>query len=428
MKRLLLFGGILLLIAAFGAIVVLNPGAVEFHPTHVHSFRPMLGLLLIFTFCAGALVAVLGGSLRHLGTALASWRARRAERVAAQAGAWHQTGEELAWGGDLARSRALLQKAWKRHPGNSGAALALASSYLDTGEYAAAQTVLEAAAAENAHDPDLRYALGETLRRRGEHAEAIRMLETVRVVHPRAPRVLVSLRELYRETGRWEEGARVQEVYVQTLPSDARQAEAERLLHFRYQAACAMTDPGARLAALDALVQRDRTFVPALVSFGDALVAVGRLDEAQRVWERAFKSQPRLVFLERLLAYDAHSPRAATLLAKYRDQLEPDSVRLLHARVALADGAVDRAVAELEAIHRLDGAEVQRTWAEVFHRRGEHDQAWAALRRATDHLGALETDHRCIVCSKVVGAWSGYCDGCERWDTYRSTTELPATA
>jgi hypothetical protein len=74
MKRLLLFVGVLLLIVAFGAVVLLNPGEVEFHPTHLHSFRPMLGLLLIFTFCAGAAVAVVGGSLRNLSSTLGNWR------------------------------------------------------------------------------------------------------------------------------------------------------------------------------------------------------------------------------------------------------------------------------------------------------------------------------------------------------------------
>ena len=101
------------------------------------------------------------------------------------------------------------------------------------------------------------------------------MLETVRVQHPRAPRVLISLRELYRETGRWKEAADVQALYLQTLPAEAQAAERERLVQFRYQAALALPDPDARLTALDAVVQSDRTFIPALVSLGDALVAAG---------------------------------------------------------------------------------------------------------------------------------------------------------
>lgn len=428
MKRLLIFGAILVFIAAFVAIVVLNPGEVDFRPTHIHSFRPTLGVLLIVVFCVGVTVALLGGSLRNLGGALGNWRARRDARLAAQAGQWHQAGEQLAWGGELERSRALLRKACKRPPGNSAAALALASSFMDTGEFAAAQEVLEAAVARDAADPDLRYALGEALRRRGESSEAIRMLETVRVQHPRAPRVLISLRELYRETRRWKEAADVQAVYLQALPPATPRGEVERLVQFRYQAALALPDLDARLGALDAAVQSDRGFVPALVSLGDALAQHGRAEEAQKLWEKAFKQHPRLVFIERMLAQDdaARTQRAVSLLTKYRDQLDADSVRLLLARTALSEGDLVRASAELQAVTKQDSPTVQRVWAEILYRRGEVEKAWDALRRAADHLGAGAADHHCSVCGRLSEAWSGFCEGCERWDTYRSGSELPA--
>jgi tetratricopeptide (TPR) repeat protein len=425
MKRLLIFIGAVALIGAFLAIVVLNPSEVDFHPTHIHSFRPSLGVLTILVFCAGALVALLGGSARNIGVALSNWRARRAARLAAQAGEWQHSGEQLAWGGEVERSRTLLRKAWKRNPGNGAAALALASSYMDTGEYAAAHEVLETAVTQDASDPDVRYALGEALRRLGEHSEAIRMLETVRVQHPRAPRVLISLRELYRATGRWKEAADVQALYVETLPAAAQPPERQRLVQFRYQAALALPDPNARLTALDAVVQSDRTFVPALVSLGDALIAQNRADEAHKLWEKAFKQQPRLVFIERLLAQDA-TPRARgiALLGKYREQLDAASVHLLQARVALGDGDLARASTELQAVSQQETPTVQRTWAEILHRRGEHEKAWDALRSAADHLGAAASDHHCVVCGRFSEGWSGYCEGCERWDTYRSGSEL----
>jgi tetratricopeptide (TPR) repeat protein len=428
MKRIVVFGAALLLIAAFVAIVALNPGEVDFRPTHIHTLRPMLGVLLIVAFCAGAVLALFGGSLRNLSAALTNWRARRAARQATQASEWHRTGEQLAWEGEIDRSRALLKKAWKRQPGNAAAALALASSYMDTGEYGAAHDVLAAAVGQDANDPDLRYALGEALRRRGDNREAIRMLETVRVQHPRAPRVLISLRELYRETGRWKEAADVQALYLQTLPPEAQAPERERLVQFRYQAALEQSEPEARLTGLDAVVQSDRTFIPALVSLGDALVQQGRADEAQKLWEKAFKAQPRLVFVERLLGRDAGAPqhRAVTLLGKYREQLAGDSVHLLLARVALADGDVELASTELKAVGRQESPTVQRMWAEILHRRGQTEEAWAALRHAADHLGASATDHHCTVCGRFSEAWVGYCEGCERWDTYRSGAEIVA--
>jgi tetratricopeptide (TPR) repeat protein len=297
---------------------------------------------------------------------------------------------------------------------------------MDTGEYGGAQEVLEAAVGEDAGDPDLRYALGETLRRRGRTSDAIRMLETVRVQHPRAPRVLISLRELYRESGQWEQAAGLEDAYLQTLPVEVRGGERERLVQFRYQAAVALPGAAARLAALDAVVRSDRAFVPAQVSLGDALVEAGRIDEARKLWEKAFKASPRLVFVERLLASATsrrERERALALLGKHSDRVDPDGMHLLLASSALADDRLDAAERELAAVADQDAATVQRGWAELYHRRGDSTAAWTALSRAADRLGAAATDHCCTVCGRFSEAWVGYCEGCERWDTYRSGPE-----
>lgn len=426
MKRGLLVLGGLALAVAFALLIALNPNEVEFRPTHLHSFRPMLGVLLIITFCAGVATVMFGGALRGVSTRLGEWRAQRRARAAAQAGAWYAEGEAAAWAGELERSRALLRKSWRKRSGNSPAALALATSYLDTGEYAKARDVLQAALEEDSNDPDLRYALGEALRRLGEPAEAIRNLETLRVRFPHAPRVLVSLRELYRETERWREAADVQAAFVDTLPAAERAPEQVRLTELRYQAAVALGDPAERLAALDAVVQEDRAFVPALVGLGDALVAADRLDDAMKCWEKAFRARPRLVFIERLLAHERSTrehERILALLGKYWSELDGDGARLLLARAALAAGGFDTAERELRAIGAQETPTVQRAWAELHHLRGDHPAAWEAISRAVDRLGGAAADHRCSACGRVSEAWTGYCPGCGRWDTYRAAGE-----
>lgn len=423
MKRGLVVLGGIALVTVFALLIALNPGEVEFRPTHLHSFRPMLGVLLILTFCAGGALVLLGGGMRQVSTRLSDWRARRGARAAAQAAAWHQEGEVAAWAGELERSRTLMRKAWRRQSGNSPAALALASSYMDTGEYAAAQEVLQAALEEDPNDADLRYALGEALRRRGETAEAIRMLETLRVRFPHAPRVLVSLRELYRDAERWREAADVQAAYLDTLPPAARSGEDRRLIELRYNAALALPEAPERAVALDAVVQSDRAFVPALVGLGDALADSGRLDEAMKLWEKALRHQPRLVFVERMLAHERSSrehERILALLGKHWNELDGDGARLLLARAALATGAFDTAERELRAIGRQDAPTVQRAWAELHHQRGEHTAAWTAISGAADRLGAAAADHRCTVCGRPSETWVGYCGGCGRWDTYRA--------
>jgi tetratricopeptide (TPR) repeat protein len=289
---------------------------------------------------------------------------------------------------------------------------------MDTGEYAAAQEVLAAALEDTPDDADLRYALGETLRRRGDRVAAIRMLETLRVRFPRAPRVLISLRELYRDSERWGDAADVQAVYFDTLAQAARAGEHERLIELRYQAALALPEATDRLAALDAVVAQERDFVPGLVSLGDALADAGRTDEAMKLWEKAFRSHPRLVFVERLLAHERSArehERVMALLGKHWNEVEGDGAHLLLARSALATGAFDTAERELRAVAAQDAPTTLRAWAELHHQRGDHAAAWSAATRGADHT--------CTVCRRVAETWVGYCPGCGRFDTYRAGGE-----
>jgi tetratricopeptide (TPR) repeat protein len=387
MKRLLAAAGGLLALAVFGGLAYLNPTEVGFQFSPGETLRLPLGWLLVLTFISGALLVVVWNSLRDLGRRLAGWRERRRVKEAIRVNEWHESGAALAWEGEVERGRTLLRRAWSRRPSHAAAALALATSYMDTAEYDAAREVLEEAVRQNAIDPDLRYALAESLRRSGEVDDAIRMLETVRVQHPHAPRALVTLRELYTEAGRWREAAQVQQAYLETLSDSIRPGEETRLRDLRYRAALAAGDPARRADALRALTETYRDFMPAALGLGDALAAGGRIGEARAVWEKAFKAHPDLPFIERLLANPEHPrdrEKTLALLARHRQQLDPDGVHLLLARFELSGNDPDAAAAELRAIANQQTPAVQRCWADLHHRRGQHEEAWKILTALAD--------------------------------------------
>ena len=405
----------------------LHPGPVDFHYWTGRSIRLPLGWLLVFTFLAGVIIVAAVSSLLRLGRRLGSWRARRRVRQAVRVEHWHHSGTTLHWDGDLQGSRGLLRRAWRSQTKNSAAALALAASYLDTGEYRGAQEVLTTAVEEDPNDPDLRYAFAEVLRRNGEQTEAIRMLETVRVQHPRAARALLGLRDLYCEGGSWREAAQLQETYLKILSDGERPSERERWLHLRYQAAVSLEDLTPRVDALSALVQSERNFVPAVISLGDGLIMCQRPEEAKRLWERAFRNHPRLVFIERLLAQQ-NAPRdrqkILTLMNKYSEQLDANRCHLLNARAALASDQLDAAAKELQTIAQQDSRAVRKCWAELYHRRGQVEEAWKTIHAIIETGGHVGSIYRCTTCRRFSRVWTGYCRICKQWDSYRFGGDL----
>ncbi len=219
----------------------------------------------------------------------------------------------------------------------------------------------------------------------------------------------------------------MQEVYLRSLPATGPVQNERRLLtQLRYQAAMSMTPPSSRMDALSALMQSDNNFVPAAVSYGDALVAAGKSDEAVKHWERIFRNVPRIIFIERILSQQTapkDRQRTLTLMKKYAQSLDADAVHLVTARVALEEGDTATAATELEAINRKTAPAVQLIWARLYAARNESEQATDALTKVAEQTAPYSGGYRCTACGGVSADWVGCCRSCLEYDTYRPAIE-----
>jgi tetratricopeptide (TPR) repeat protein len=408
----------------------LNPADVEFRLTPTYKMPGHLGSLMVFAFLTGAVSVLLVVSVQAGRRAFLAWRSRRRQRRSERIDEWEERGEHLVWAGDPQRGRALLQKAWQRRPHNAHAVIALAASYRDTGELHRARGLLFDAANQYHTDPDILFALADAHRAAGERGPCTEVLERLRALHPRAPRVLRALRDVYVDAQRWQEAAALQETLIGEL-RDVQQATGEReyLTVLHYQASLALTDPAVRIQALENLADGRAASLPILVSLGDVLLAGGRTDEASVVWERALRATPRTVLLERLAAIATetrHRDRLRTLLRKLRtDQVNAAHVHLLTAQLHLADGNVDAAARELEAVGHEGPAPalLHHLWGEVHRHRGQLEQAMNAYAHASD----AACTYQCTGCQRTTAEWVGWCAQCGRWDSYRAAVEISAT-
>ncbi|MFI5365179.1 MAG: tetratricopeptide repeat protein [Candidatus Binatia bacterium] len=427
MKRALAILVGVVIVCAVAYVSWLNPTGVEFRVAPTRSVQAPLAALMIFACIIGVLLVLSVVMIQAGRRAFLTWWQGREQRRVERIEEWEERGEALVWHGEIQQGRALLHKAWQRRPEGAHAVLALAASYQDTGELERARTLLAEAAQQHHTNPDVLFALAEAHRAAGEHAACIDVFERLRALQPRAPRALRGLRDGYVEAKRWSDAAAVQEALLAELRDpECAAREREHLTALRYQAGTVLHEAAARAQAFEALADSRGGSLPMLVSLGDALSADGRGDEASVVWERALRGTPRTVLVERLagIATEArHRERLATVLRKLRgDQVQMDNVHLLAAELYLADGNVDDAARELDAIEDAQNAPplLQGLRAEVHRRRGHLEQALDAYRRGA---GKRRMYH-CTVCQRAAPEWTGYCTACGGWDTYRSDIEI----
>jgi len=406
----------------------LNPTPVEFRLSPEWSVNGHVGALMMAAFTAGGSFILLFVSIGAARRAVVGWRSERRRRRSRRIDEWEEQGEHLVWRGDVQRGRALLQKALQKRPEDARTVLALAASYQDTGELHRARGVLFDAATQQNVAPEILYALAEVHRITGESGPYIEALERLRALYPRAPRALRSLRDAYEEGQRWQDAVPLQESLLEEVrDADGLARERQRLLALRYQMALQIAEPKARLRALETLADGRAPALPLMISVGDALVAVGQVDEASILWERALRSNPRSILVERLAGIATqpkHRERLRTVLRKLRsDHVQASALHLWTAQLLLADGDVEATAQELEAVPAAGRTTAlwHRLWTEVHRRRGQVEQALLSALEAANADG-----HRCQTCGRPSPTWIAYCPTCRDWDSYRATIELGA--
>jgi tetratricopeptide (TPR) repeat protein len=405
----------------------LNPTAVALNFSPTRTITAPLAVLIVFAFAAGALLIGIMAAIQAGRRAVTAWRYGRRQRRGERIDAWTAQGRHLLRDGEQQQGRAVLQKAWRRQPEEAGALLALVESLCDTGEWRQATVLLEDSTRRHHTDPDILLALAETHRRAGNAAAAIEVLERVRALHPRWPRALAALRDRYVEAARWSDAATVQDaLMVELRDADTIARQGDVLTTLRYRAAAEVTDPNARVEALEALADRHGAVLPILIGLGDSLAAADQPAEASVVWERALRTTPRTVAVDRLvgIATDrSHRERVRMLLRRLRtDQVRLDNIRLLVAEILLADGQVDEAAQHLDAIQAPTEAPalLHTLWGDVYRRRGLLEQAAAAYGRGDSRARR----YSCRQCARTEPLWQAVCPTCGEWDSYRASVEI----
>ncbi|HVM94976.1 MAG TPA: tetratricopeptide repeat protein [Candidatus Acidoferrales bacterium] len=427
MKRAILVG--LAMVCLIIYLVLLNGESVDFRLTTHWTVHWNVGALIGSAFVTGVLLALAVFAVQATRRAFVEWRTGRLQRRSSRIDQWEESGEELIWNGDAQRGRALLQKAWQRRPESSYAVLALAESFRDTGELHRARGVLYDAAGQQHTNPDVLFALAETHRAAGEIGPSIEALERLRALHPRAPRVLRALRDAYAQTERWHDAVGAHEVLIAEIREPQQVTrERETGVMLRYQAALQLKDSDKKVEALEALAASRTPPLPVVVSLGDALANAGRADDASAVWERALRSNPRTVLVERLtkLASETrHRDRLRALLRKTRpQQVVADNLHWTIAQLWLQDHNAEEAQREIQAIQQPETVGAAYHWlqAEVHRQRGQIEQAVAAYAKAAGNPDG----YHCATCRHAEPQWMGRCPQCQGWDTYRATVEIAA--
>ena len=419
-----------LLALGFGPVVAylasLNTARVRVTVAADWAWEVPLAALVVGSFLAGAVLALILGLVRDLGRSYRDYQRAREARRAESLGDVYHRGVDAQLSGRADAALQIYEELLTRDPGHAQAHARLGELALERGD-AKGALVHHLDALRGEERPELVLAAAEDFRRTGRPEEAAALLERLLAHDHDQVAALRALRDLSVAEGQWQRALGAQERIV-ALGSGERRPEQAMLAGIQYELGRALLAEGQAQPAIarfrDAL-RSQSDFVPAIISLGDAHRAAGDSREALRVWERAVEIHPELPLLARLEQAYRIEGRPTRMIALYQaaSARAPESVPLAFAlgrvyfELAMLDEAADQfqkvEVREpnLPGLHAVLGA--------IFERRGQTAEAFEEYRRALTLSFAFDWPYRCSACGAEHGRWIDRCAACRGWNTSR---------
>lgn len=405
----------------------LNPGEITVILGTDLSFTLPAILMVISLILIGLAIGVAVHMLSAMLNGMRGWRRGRKVKKVDEITTIYRTGVARLLSGDLHKGRTLLQKALDRDPRRIDSYLALASVAEQEGNFKEGIEILQRARKYELDNLEVTFKLAALLEKNGQFKDALTLYREMVNQDAKNRRAMRGLRDVCIEMGLWNDALEMQEGIFKVSTTGAKAGTEKRMLiQLRHEVARQQMENGEldpAIATCRDLVKKDAAFTPARVTLGDALLLIGRKEEAVKVFKEGYSALRKSVFLTRLedIFIDAEDP--APLLAFYRKKIEEkkdDMLLKLHlGRLCLRLEMVDEAMQQLADLETttLDASELHLLLAEALRRNNNVDAAVSEYQKALKVNNHLSTGFICDSCNTRYSEWHSRCSACSSWDT-----------
>ncbi|MFQ5428245.1 MAG: lipopolysaccharide assembly protein LapA domain-containing protein [Thermodesulfobacteriota bacterium] len=424
-------------LASFFYLYVENSGSVTLVFTSNYSYTLPLVLLLFLSFLAGVLLMGLDSAIFNAVRSLKAKRSRKAAKAVRDAKETYARGLEEMARRDFEGARRHIEKALLSIPGDLSMTLSLAETFMSEGHSHEAVEALETELFHNPTSIVLLTALGRTAISAGDTERAARAFEEILKTDKDNHYATEQLRDIRINEGLWSEAAALEEQLVEGHKKGwfrSSGTDYGKLPGLLYEQARAAFTEGEFDKAEDILkeaLNKDETFVPSQVLFGDLYTGKYGAYEGLVVWEKAYKKAPgNAALLLRIEDYHIGQSTPDKMIELYDKELtaRPDDINLkiLRARFYLRVEMIERAVDELEGIlaQGNDNYYSKVLLATAYMRQGREAQAAELFGKAIGiDMQHTSPSFTCSGCSTTFAKWCGRCAFCGEWNTLQMNPE-----
>lgn len=427
---------ILVFAIAFSFFAYYNPGAVTITYWKGEATElPLIGVVL-FSMITGALVVIALLTVRGIRKTFESVQMGMKNRRRTKAEELYNKGVDSHLAGKVDRAAKLLEEAVEKDKDFLLPFFRLGTVYMSQGRYEEAIELHEQAM--EAHPKNLRVKLFlvDDYLAAGMPSDAARILEQIIKKDDSNRTALLTLRRIQEEDEDWEGAVSTQRKVIKLKGTGGDEQKYLTGLKYEYAASLLKQEEFEKAnKLLKEVLKESPDFIAAIVSQGEAQIAMGKLEDGIKLLESGYRRHKKSVFLQVMedKLMERENPRM--LIDTFKRLLDkfPDDVflNLFYGKTCLRLEMIDAGIMALKKVESLgyDSPLLHVLLGEFMARRDRLGDAIAQYRKFVDTTFGLQPQYQCVECGHSEGKWASRCGSCRAWNTFKlpklDETSLP---
>lgn len=415
---------LLVVVVAFSYFFYFNPGSVTLN---LWKDKPMdlpivavIGLSLVL----GILLVLFVLGIRGLARTYTQVQERMKKRRREKAEELYNRGVDAHLSGKEEQAVKLLEDAVQKDPDFIFPFFRLGTVYLRQGKYDQAIELHQKARETHPKNLRLLLMLVDDYVAAARPEDAVVILREIIRKDDGNRTALNILRDIQESQGDWEEAIETQKKLLKL--SGKEPGEQSRLRGLKYNCAVSFIENGEHEKALKLLrdiLKESPDFIAAILSQGEAFIAMGKLDEGLKVLVEGYRTHGKPVFLQVMAEKLMDKENPGKLIETYRGLLEkmPQDVflNLFYGKVCLRLEMIDDGFMALKKVESLgyDSPLLHALLGEANARRDRFPEAIDEFRKFMDITLGMKPQYKCGNCGLTTMKWSARCESCGQWNT-----------
>lgn len=391
-------------------------------------FQDTLGWIILYAAGFGALGMLAVFFIRDTRRFIATYQFQRKQKKSVKLQDLYGGALNAILANDEIEARRALEEILKEEPAHTDALLRLGDIAAAKDDRSEALGFYKRAHSSSPRNIEVLFSLARELEAAEIYSEAHGHIDAVLEIDPDNLRALYSKRALLERDHKWDDLIEAQKTILRhNHPEEAKAREQANLLGYRYELARHELEKGMLDKAnkeFRSILRAEPNFVPACLGLAETMIGEGETEDAVRFLETTYEKTSSLIVLARLedLLVNIGDPAGLILIYKRAISANPEDDMLpfflgkLYYRLEMVDDALEtlsaiEPVKPQPELHQLLGA--------LHMKRQQCEQAVREFRKSIDIKKAFRLPYCCRNCGNVSDDWSGRCDSCGVWNTYR---------